>query len=249
MSAADLKRLTPAHKAALNAFARKHGRTWRSKLLTLREKGGYGIEGDLVHAVNVVGPSGIRAYRVTVANPGRKATGRQRNPAKKSTRLDSFTRAYIEAALWSSTDNADDSGGAPLDKNYDASDIAAASLAKMKRDCAKFQRENENAIAVGDDSQAGHDFWLTRTESGVGFWDGDWPEPEATELTEAAEGFGNVDLYVGDDGKIHESGAGKRARGRKVKAGRKTATRKKVPSRKVANPRKRKAAPKRRTRR
>ncbi len=28
-------------------------------------------------------------------------------------RLDTFTQAYIETALWSSTDNADETGGAP----------------------------------------------------------------------------------------------------------------------------------------
>jgi hypothetical protein len=77
MAAKDLGRLDARHRAALNAFARKHGRTWRSKLLALRAKGGYGIEGELVHAVNIVGPSGIRAYKVTVANPGRKAKARR----------------------------------------------------------------------------------------------------------------------------------------------------------------------------
>lgn len=32
--------------------------------------------------------------------------------------------------------------------------------------------------------------------------DGDWPEPYATTLTDAARAFGNVDLYSGDDGKV-----------------------------------------------
>lgn len=249
MSAADLKRLTPAHRAALNAFARKHGRAWRSKLLTLRERGGYGIEGDLVHAVNIVGPSGIRAYKVSVANPGRKrkssmTTKRkttakrrapQRNPAPpRGPRMDAFTRAYIEAAIWSSTDD----NGDPMDRNYDEDDLAGPTLLKMKRDCAKFQRENADDLSAGTSSQGGHDFWLTRVGHGAGYWDGDWPEPEASRLTAAAERFGNVDLYVGDNGKIHESTAHKRAVGKKSKAGRKTATRKKAPSRKVANPRK-----------
>jgi hypothetical protein len=81
MSASDLKRLSAEHRRALNAYARKHGRTWRAKLLTARAKGGYGIEGPLVHAVNLVGPSGIRAYRVTEENPGRK---RPRKAASKA---------------------------------------------------------------------------------------------------------------------------------------------------------------------
>lgn len=49
-------------------------------------------------------------------------------------------------------------------------------------------------------------FWLTRCGHGCGFWDGDWSEPAATILTDAAHAFGNVDLYVGDDGKIYAMG-------------------------------------------
>lgn len=35
--------------------------------------------------------------------------------------------------------------------------------------------------------------------------DGDWSEPHATRLTEAAHAFGEVNLYVGDDGRIYHS--------------------------------------------
>jgi hypothetical protein len=52
--------------------------------------------------------------------------------------LDEFFTAYIEAALWSSTDESDDSGGEPLDKHYDETDIAPETLAKMGADCAAF---------------------------------------------------------------------------------------------------------------
>jgi hypothetical protein len=50
---------------------------------------------------------------------------------------------------------------------------------------------------------AGHDFWLTRNGHGAGFWDGDWPEPLATVLTDAAHAFGELSPYVGDDGLIY----------------------------------------------
>ncbi|MCU9611740.1 hypothetical protein OEK97_27930, partial [Escherichia coli] len=50
---------------------------------------------------------------------------------------------------------------------------------------------------------AGHDFWLTHNGHGAGFWDGDWPEPFATQLTNAANEFNEIDLYVGDDQQIH----------------------------------------------
>ncbi len=50
--------------------------------------------------------------------------------------------------------------------------------------------------------QAGHDFWLTRNGHGCGFWDGDWPEPQASLLTQASKAFGGVDPYVSDDGEV-----------------------------------------------
>lgn len=58
----------------------------------------------------------------------------------------------------------------------------------------------------GDNDAEGricHDFWLTRCGHGCGFWDGDYGHI-GDRLTEAAKKFGNVDLYVGDDGKIYQ---------------------------------------------
>src|SRR5262249_7814661 len=40
---------------------------------------------------------------------------------------------------------------------------------------------------------------------GVGYWDGDYPEPQATLLDEASEKFGNVDLYL-HDGEVYAAG-------------------------------------------
>ncbi len=53
------------------------------------------------------------------------------------------------------------------------------------------------------EESAGLDFWLTRCGHGAGFWDGDWKEPHAAALDALSKQFGNVDLYVGDDGKIY----------------------------------------------
>lgn len=129
--------------------------------------------------------------------------------------LEAFTHAYLTAALWSSTDDA----GEPLDSNHDVDDVDAGTLAKMQADCATFYAANEAHIhcdgapqsredATASESEreaamAGHDFWLTRCGHGAGFWDGDWPEPSASIMTRSAEAFGNVDLYVGDDGKVY----------------------------------------------
>lgn len=118
--------------------------------------------------------------------------------------LDRFTQAYFEAALWSSSDNADEQGGEQLDKNYSMADIDPETIEKMKADCASFQEKTWDDIDV-DVVRAGHDFWLTRNGHGAGFWDGDWPEDVGTRLTELSQKYGEFDLYIGDDGKIYGS--------------------------------------------
>jgi hypothetical protein len=123
-------------------------------------------------------------------------------------RLDDFVTAYLEAALWSSNDESDESGGEPMDANYGIGDIAQESLAKAQADCAKFQEENEDLLDQvseeygADDEQYGHDFWLTRNGHGAGFWDRGY-EDAGDELSAAAEKFGELYPYVGDDGKIY----------------------------------------------
>lgn len=125
--------------------------------------------------------------------------------------MNKFLRAYIEAALWSSNDESDEQGGEPLDQNYDASDLAPETLAKLTADCAKFESDNselltdENCLTRLDVSeQAGHDFWLTRNGHGVGFWEtSDWEEDAGQKLTASAKAFGECNLYVGDDGLIY----------------------------------------------
>lgn len=120
-------------------------------------------------------------------------------------KLDDFTTAYIEAALWSSTGDDDE----PLDKDHSITDIAPETVTRMVADCAAFQAAHgelltsENCHRADPDKQGGHDFWLTRNGHGAGFWDGDWLEPAATTLTDASKAFGECNLYVGDDGKIY----------------------------------------------
>jgi hypothetical protein len=121
--------------------------------------------------------------------------------------MDAFTKAYIEAALWSSTDESTPQGGEPLDANYDITDIAPEALARMQADCAAFQAVNEADIYDYDAGKnaelAGHDFWLTRNHHGAGFWDGDWQEEIGKRLTASAHAFGECNLYIGDDGKVY----------------------------------------------
>lgn len=133
------------------------------------------------------------------------------------TDLERFTAAYIECALWSSTDESDERGGEPMDRNYSVKNFAPETLARMQADCAKFIEENRQVLdyveSTGEHGDtyavAGHDFWLSRNHHGAGFWDGDWQTTlPATRtvagdvLTDAAHKFGEFNLYVGDDGQV-----------------------------------------------
>lgn len=110
--------------------------------------------------------------------------------------LDSFTSAYIECALWSSTEcDADGNMGEPLDSSYGPEDITRSTLLEMARDCEAFQRDNADDLAGLDDSQSGHDFWLTRNGHGAGFWDRGLGE-RGERLSKASKPYGSVDLMV-----------------------------------------------------
>jgi len=128
--------------------------------------------------------------------------------------LDNFTDAYITAALWSTNDESTPAGGVPLDQNYGIHDIHRDTLKKMIEDCERFQAMNMHDLDLAYQhsgghggyapGNAGHDFWLTRGGHGTGFWDrglGDVGD----RLTKVSEKFGEFNLYVGDDGKIHGS--------------------------------------------
>lgn len=109
--------------------------------------------------------------------------------------LDAFLASYVETALWSSTDNADESGGSPLDENFGPEDVSRKTMREMRADCKAFIRDNAKDLAGIDASQAGHDFWLTRNRHGAGFWDRGLGEI-GDRLTKAAHVYGSVDLYV-----------------------------------------------------
>lgn len=110
--------------------------------------------------------------------------------------FDKFFHNYLVAALWSSTDDE-----TPLDDNYSISDISKETLSKLKTIANSFYQEAYEMIK-NDVDQAGHDFWLTQNGHGAGFWDGDWKE-HGDALTVLAKKHKEVDLYVGDDGKLY----------------------------------------------
>lgn len=121
--------------------------------------------------------------------------------------LESFISAYIECALWSTTDDDD----IPLDSAYTRGHIADESMAQIQAECAAFYvahcdwftREHCSYRGCPVDEYAGHDFWLTRNGHGCGFWDGDWSDAADAVLTPAAKAAGPRTLVVGDDGQLH----------------------------------------------
>ena len=124
-----------------------------------------------------------------------------------------FFDAYVEAALWSTTDESRPDGGDPLDQNYVPADIDRETFEKMRADCAQFQAENKDLLdhyyselpvkAWLGEAQAGHDFWLSRNGHGAGFFDRDVSQELRDRLQQKAIQSGGIDLYVGDDGKIY----------------------------------------------
>lgn len=109
-----------------------------------------------------------------------------------------FYRAYVECALWSSTDD----DGEPMDTDGSLTDLPSATVKTLLQDTADFYRANLADVSVKP-GQAGHDFWLTRNGHGAGFWDGDWPKEVGTRLTEKSKPYGGCNLYFGDDGLIY----------------------------------------------
>lgn len=122
--------------------------------------------------------------------------------------LDEFTRAYIVAALWSSTfsSESDEHADEPLDREYSADDIGPAWRAQAIADCRAFQHENRKTLAAAyplylakmgneyePEARAGHDFWLTRNRHGAGFWDRGIGKVGEI-LTQAAQSCGEVHI-------------------------------------------------------
>jgi hypothetical protein len=122
--------------------------------------------------------------------------------------MDKFTLAYVECALWSTSVDSEYAAAhdMPEDRSLERAgfaldDISPEALASIVHDCATFREAAGELLGAWDDEQAGHDLWLTRNGHGAGFWDRGLPHGE--ELSEIARGYGEVDLYIGDDGRLY----------------------------------------------
>lgn len=125
--------------------------------------------------------------------------------------LSEFERGYIRAMLWSSTyDHKGDPiyfGPGDATEACDAmvSDIEPETIRKAIADCARFLSLPGvlEALADGDEDQAGHDFALSRNRSGSGFIDCDDID-KGRLLVKAAHRMGEVVWFRDAEGRISQ---------------------------------------------
>jgi hypothetical protein len=118
---------------------------------------------------------------------------------------DEFTTAYLEAAVWTGTDET----GESLDREgkFSIEDFSTEALRKAEEDCTAFMEMAGPELDALSSDQAGHLFWLNRNGHGTGFWDEDKLSPEAQQsLDKLAHSFGECDMYVSEDGELELSG-------------------------------------------
>lgn len=122
--------------------------------------------------------------------------------------LDSFTQGYIEAMFFTSTGTGDDEEL----EHATFADLAPETLDKIVRDCQRFQQENRIPLErayIGceqrgyDAEAAGRDFWYTRNHHGTGYWDRQLGDSITHPLMLSAANYAQVDIYLGDDGKVY----------------------------------------------
>lgn len=115
--------------------------------------------------------------------------------------IEKFLKQYVETALWASNDESDENtGGEPMDRNYDYDDVDEKALQQMRVDIKKFLELAEPYIQDADITDVAHDFWLTRGGHGTGFWDKEdkYGEENAKALTAISKKFPEASLYLGD---------------------------------------------------
>lgn len=121
--------------------------------------------------------------------------------------LKQFIAGYIECALWAESSDVDGEGTDDRSIGTVAT-LALETRMKLEMDASKFYVDNMDFLdaanlAGRDYDHLGHDYWLSRNGHGTGFWDRDLGLV-GDALHEAAKKTGERNLYIGDDGLIHQ---------------------------------------------
>lgn len=161
-----------------------------------------------------IGSASDDAVGAEVIDVMRKAhdTARMALHGEPTNDLNNAMHGYMTAALFSSNDDDE----LPLDVEYEVSDIGGNTRDRMREIVAAFCAANAKEVAVyiayrnvpRDDyttwEALGHDLWLDQNGHGVGFDDRtEVPEHTRKHLAYHASRIGGLDLYVGDDSRVH----------------------------------------------
>lgn len=123
-------------------------------------------------------------------------------PTKYRERFAKFWKGYTQALAFTSSIDSEDGvalfeGSGDFDSNYpDAFEefgplLDDSEVAELVADAAGFFMSAKRLIVDRDES-AGHDFHMTRTGQGCGFWDGDWEQGD--KLTSLSKPYGTCEL-------------------------------------------------------
>ena len=114
-----------------------------------------------------------------------------------------LVRDYVDSLCWSELD----------DGAYTINQFSEKARNEIMADVVAFTYENAELLSnyirqrqMPIDTGLGHamhDFVLTRNRHGAGFWDRGLLGGLGDKLTQAAQAFGPMHVYVGDDGLVH----------------------------------------------
>lgn len=115
-----------------------------------------------------------------------------------------LVRDYMDTLCWCLAQN---------DGDYTIDQFSEKARNEIMNDVVTFTYENADLLAnyirqrqMPIDTglaHAMHDFVLTRNRHGAGFWDRGLLGGLGDKLTQAAQAFGPMHVYVGDDGLVH----------------------------------------------
>lgn len=131
--------------------------------------------------------------------------------------ISTITKHYLIALLWTMPGDDDNENPgddiALKDLPQETINIARKSVETFVQACGSLFNQAMECFNDGYGKHAGraeaafgHDFALTRNRHGVGFWDREsegLPRVLGDALTKVCEGFPEVNLYMGDNGKVY----------------------------------------------
>jgi len=121
-------------------------------------------------------------------------------------KIDSFTRGYITALLWSWLPESEDENEKTCEPIFE--NLSREAIETSIEECKKFQTKNAGLLKkyykkykpaenYTVEECAGHDFYLTRCGHGVGFWDRGLGQ--LGEDLSGACGYSERSLFCNDD--------------------------------------------------